>query len=136
MLGPATCFLLTLGIRGSALEEPLPSCPSPLFFSTPPTGRRAPLWAWLSRLAVLGVKVCVYVVAQSCLTLYPSRLLCPWDSPGKNSGSESEVTQSCLTPCDLMDCSLPGSSVHGIFQARILECVAIPFSRGPSQPRY
>ena len=48
--------------------------------------------------------------------------------------SES-VTQSCLTVCDLMDCSLPGSSVHGIPQARILEWVAIPFSRGSSQPR-
>ena len=40
--------------------------------------------------------------------------------------SESEVAQSCLTLCDPMDCSLPGSSVHGIFQARILEWVAIP----------
>ena len=39
--------------------------------------------------------------------------------------SESEVTQSCLTPSDPMDCSLPGSSVHGIFQARVLEWVAI-----------
>ena len=42
------------------------------------------------------------------------------------------VTQTCLTLCDPMDCSLPGSSVHGIFQARILEWVAIPFSRGSS----
>ena len=58
----------------------------------------------------------------------------PWDSPGKNTGvgchfllqcrkvkSESEVTQSCPTLCDPMDCSLPGSSIHGIFQARVLE---------------
>ena len=45
------------------------------------------------------------------------------------------VTQSCLTLCDPMDCSPPGSSVHGILQARILECIAIPFSRGSSQPR-
>ena len=71
----------------------------------------------------------------------PSRLLCPWDSPGKNTGvgchvlpqcmkvkSESEVTQSCPTLCDPMDCSPPGSSVHGIFQARVLEWVAIAFS--------
>ena len=43
--------------------------------------------------------------------------------------------QSCLTPCDPMDCSLPGSSVHGISQARILQRVVIPFSRGSSQPR-
>ena len=52
--------------------------------------------------------------------------------------SESEVcslTQSCLTLCDPMDCSLPGSSVHGIFQARILEWVATSFSRESSQPR-
>ena len=45
------------------------------------------------------------------------------------------VAQSCLTLCYPMDCSLPGSSVHGIFQARILEWVAISFSRRSSQPR-
>src|SRR5574340_1032336 len=71
----------------------------------------------------------------------PTRLPCPWDSPGKNTGvgchfllqwgkvkSESEGAQSCPTPSDPMDCSLPGSSVHGIFQARVLEWVAISFS--------
>ena len=47
----------------------------------------------------------------------------------------SEVAQSCLTLCDPMDCSPPGSSVHGIFQAAVLEWVAIFFSRGTSQPR-
>ena len=45
------------------------------------------------------------------------------------------VTQACLTLCDSMDCSPPGSSIHGILQARILEWVAIPFSRGSSPPR-
>jgi len=45
------------------------------------------------------------------------------------------VTQSCLTLCDPMDCSPPGSSVHGILQARILEWVAMPSSRGSSQPK-
>ena len=45
------------------------------------------------------------------------------------------VTQSCLTLCNPMGCSLPGSSVHGILQARILEWVAMPFSRGSSQCR-
>ena len=45
------------------------------------------------------------------------------------------VAQSCLTLCDPMDCSPPGSSVHGLLQARILEWVAIPFSRGSSWPR-
>ena len=71
----------------------------------------------------------------------PTRLLCPWDSPGKNTGvgchfllqcvkvkSESEVAQSCPILSDPMDCSLPGSSVRGIFQARVLEWVAIAFS--------
>ena len=71
----------------------------------------------------------------------PTRLPRPWDSPGKNTGvgchfllqcmkvkSESEVTQSCPTLHDPMDCSPPGSSVHGIFQARVLEWGAIAFS--------
>ena len=49
--------------------------------------------------------------------------------------SESEVTQSCPTLCDPMDCSLPGFSVHGIFQARLLEWVAISFSRRSLWPR-
>ena len=49
--------------------------------------------------------------------------------------SESEVTQSCPTLCDPVDSSLPGSSVHEILQARILEWVAISFSRGSSRPR-
>ena len=44
-----------------------------------------------------------------------------------------KVAQSCLTLCNLMDCSPPGSSVHGILQARIVEWVAVPFSRGSSQ---
>ena len=45
------------------------------------------------------------------------------------------LTQSCQTLCNAMDCSLPGSSIHKILQARILEWVAIPFSRGASRPR-
>ena len=49
--------------------------------------------------------------------------------------SESEVAQMCPTFCEPMDCSLTGSSVHGIFQARVLEWIAISFSRGPSRPR-
>ena len=51
------------------------------------------------------------------------------------SESESEVAQSCPTLCDPIDCSLPGSSVHGIFQAIVLEWIAISFSRGSSRPR-
>ena len=83
---------------------------------------------------------------QSCPTLWhhrrqPTRLPRPWDSPGKNTGvgchfllqcikvkSESEVAQSFLTLRDPMDCSLPGSIIHGIFQARVLEWGAIAFS--------
>ena len=51
------------------------------------------------------------------------------------SESESEVTHSCPTLCNPMDCSLPGSSLHGILQARVLKWVAISFSRGSSGPR-
>ena len=85
---------------------------------------------------------------QSCPTLcnpidvwQPTRLPHPWDSPGKNTGvgchfllqcmkvkNESEVAQSCPTLSDSMDYSLPGSSVHGLFQARVLEWGAIAFS--------
>ena len=57
------------------------------------------------------------------------------DSTLLYSRSESEVAQSCLTLCNPMDCSLPGSPVCGIFQARVLEWGAISFSRGSSQPR-
>ena len=71
----------------------------------------------------------------------PTRLPCPWDSPGKNTGlgchfllqcmkvkSESEAAQLCPTLSDPMDCSLPGSSIHGIFRATVLEWGAIAFS--------
>ena len=61
-----------------------------------------------------------------------------WNSSGKNTGVGSSVVlvaQSCPTLCDRTDCSPPGPSVHGILQARILEWIAIPFSRGSSWPR-
>ena len=71
----------------------------------------------------------------------PTRLPCPWDSPGKNTGvgchfllqcmkvkRQREVAQSCPTLSDPTDCSLPGYSTHGISQARVLEWVAIAFS--------
>ena len=110
----------------------------------------------VSLLKVLNAwKCCYYLVAaaaakllESCLTLCDSidgsppgsR---PWGSPGKNTGvgchfllqcmkvkSESEVTQSCPTLSNPMDCSLLGSSAHGIFQARVLEWVAIGTLKG------
>ena len=72
----------------------------------------------------------------------PTRLHHPWDSPGQDTGvgchfllqcmkveSESEVAQSCRSLSDPMDCSPPGSSVHGIFQARVLEWGAVAFSK-------
>ena len=78
----------------------------------------------------------------------PTRLPRPWDSPGKNTGvgchfllqcmkgkSESEVTQSCTTLSDPMDWSPPGSSIHGIFQARVLEWGAITFSEYSCQSK-
>ena len=77
----------------------------------------------------------------SRVRLQPARFPHPWGSPGKNTGvgchfllqcrkvkRESEVAQSCLTLSNPMECSLPGSSVHGIFQARILEWVTVGFS--------
>ena len=84
---------------------------------------------------------------QLCLTVRPHRrqpirIPCPWDSPGNNTGvgchfllqrmkvkNKIEVAQLCPTLSDSMDCSLPGSSIHGIFQARVLEWGAIAFSR-------
>ena len=85
---------------------------------------------------------------QSCLTPCNPIESHPWDSPGKNTGvgchfllqctkvkSESEVAQSCLTLSHPMDCSLPGSSIHAIFQARVLEWGAIAFSTASKDPQ-
>ena len=85
---------------------------------------------------------------QSCPTLCNPRLPCPWDSPGKNTGvschfllqctkvkTESEVAHSCPTLSNLMDCSPPGSSDHGIFQARVLEWGAIA-SKETREPNF
>ena len=91
--------------------------------------------------------VCVsHLVMSSSLWSHrqqPTRLPHPWDSPGKNTGvgchfllqcmkvkSASEVAQSCPTLSNPMDYSLPGSSIHGIFQARVLEWGAIGFHWG------
>ena len=98
----------------------------------------------LSLRALCSITAAAAKSLQSCLTLrphrrQPTRLPRPWDSPGKNTGvgchfviqrmkvrSESEVTRSCWTLSDPMDCSPPGSTIHGIFQARVLEWVPLP----------
>ena len=99
---------------------------------------------FLTSQSVLLLLLSRFSRAQLCATPQTAahKALRPWDSPGKNTGvgclfllqcmkvkSESEVHQSYLTLSDPMDCSLPGSSVHGIFQARVLEWGAIAFSR-------
>ena len=97
-----------------------------------------------SRTAIKGERKWSHSVVSNSLWphgLQPSRLLCPWDSPGKSTGvgchfllqcmkvkSESEVAQSCLTLRDPVDCSLPGSPIHGILQAGVLEWGATAFS--------
>ena len=90
---------------------------------------------------------------KSCLAVQshrqqPTRLPHPWDSPGKNTGvgchflqctkvkNESEVTQSCPTLSDPMDYSPPGSFIHVIFQARVLEWGAIAFSAHTTLPLF
>ena len=92
------------------------------------------------------------VLVMFSLQLFKQDSFVPWhlglvpesshisEQKGKNKASfpldsESEVTQSCPILCDPIDGSLPGSSVHGIFQAIVLEWIAISFSRGSSQPR-
>ena len=94
---------------------------------------------------LINVYVCSYTsVMSNSVRLHrwqPTRLPCPWDSPGKNTGvgchfllqcmkvkSEIEVAPLCPTLSNPMDCSLTGSSAHGIFQARALEWGAIAFS--------
>ena len=111
------------------------SCIAGRFFTTEPPGK-----------PIIGYCCCCWVA--SVVSNYvrphrrqPTRLPRPWHSPGKNTGvgchfllqcmkvkSEREVAQSRRTLRDPMDCSLPGSSIHGIFQARVLEWGAIAFS--------
>ena len=102
-----------------------------------PTGKTFS-FPWLNMILAVHYSCCqVASVVSDSLRPHrqqPTRLPHPWDSPGKNTGvgchflfqcmkmkSESEISQSCLTLSDPMDCSPPGSSVHGIFQARVLE---------------
>ena len=91
------------------VEEALDGILGNMFLTSPP----------LCTLEELEALMCVSCLAES------SRAL----------GTECEVTQPCSTLSDPMDCSLTGSSIHGILQARILEWVAISFSRGSSQAK-
>ena len=110
-------------------------------FTTEPPGK---LFVYSTHKCVLLLLLLSHSVVSDSVRPHrrqPTRLPHPWDSPGKNTGvgchfllqcvkvkSESEVVQSCPTLSDPMDCSPSGSSVHGIFQARVLEWGAIAFS--------
>ena len=105
---------------------------------------------WFHLILLLLLLLSCFSRVRLCVThrRQPTRLPRPWEYPGKNTGvgchfllqymkvkSESEVTQPCPTLQDPMDCSAPGSSIHGIFQARVLEWGAIAFSSpNSSQP--
>ena len=124
-------------LRPHESQHARPSCPSP----TPGVYSNSCPSSWSLLLLLL---LSHFVVSNSVWPhrQQPTRLPRPWDSPGKNTGvgchfllqcmkveSESEVAQLCPTLSDPMDCSPPGSSIHGIFQARVLEWGASAFSR-------
>ena len=118
-----------------------PTCTSPftyLCFNTHPSRCRRRAYVWKSW---DGDSVSVVSHSWWRRGLGRTRLLCPWNSPGKNTGvgchfllrcmkvkSEREVAQWCPTLRYPKDCSPPGSSIHGIFQARVLEWGAVAFS--------
>ena len=141
MRGPSVCFIATwtIQVKYSWLFEPLGKTKVLLY----------------RRVIQLYIYMHIYIRLLLLLSRFSRVRLCgtpetvahqasrPWDSPGKNTGvgcyfllqcmkvkSEGEVAQSCPTLSDPMDCSLPGSSIHGIFQARVLEWGAIAFSMG------
>ena len=100
------------------------------------------LYTMLLLLLLLSRFICVWLCVTAKMAAHQAPR--PWNSPGKNTGvgchfllqcmkvkSESEIAQSCPTLSNPMDCSLPDSSIHGIFQARLLEWVAIAFSDTP-----
>ena len=110
---------------------------------------------WLKPMLLLQLSHFSHVQTLRPHRQQPTSLLCLWDSPGKNTGvgchfllqcmkvkSESEVAQLCPTLSNPMNCSLPGSSIHGIFQARVLEWGPLsstnpkfPVPCSPSSPR-
>ena len=86
------------------------------------------LYSW-SLLIISSIHSNMYILIPNSYFIPPRHL------PFLISKIKMKVTKSCLTLCNPMHCSPPGSSVHGLFQARVLEWVAISFSRGSSQPR-
>ena len=143
---------MNVQINAAAAAKVLQSCPTlrdPMDCSPPGPSIhgifQARILEW-GAIAFSDLSAAAAKSLQSCPTLCDPidgshQVPHPWDSPGKNSGvgchfllqcvkgkSEREIAQSCLTLSNPMDCSLPGSSVHGIFHARVLEWGAIAFS--------
>ena len=92
------------------------------FFTTAPHGK--PPWCSIIYFKILPLSLPLYMAPPNAFQRWKDIILC-----------DGLLAKSCLTLYNPMDCSLPGSSVHGIFQVRILEWVAISFSRGSSQSR-
>ena len=101
----------------------------PVGGSETPSGDKTVLGRWQTRARLQSSCICLLINLPKWYGCGIKQTLRPQVSRNE---SESEVAQSCPTLCDHMDCSLQGSSIHGIFQPRILEWVAISFSRRPS----
>ena len=136
--------LNTLPVESDAISQSCPTLCNPLDCSPSGSSVHGIFQARKLLLLLLSRFSCVQLCATPWTAAYqatPSMGFSrqeDWSElpfPSPMHESESEVTQSCPTLCDPMDCTLPGYSVHGILQARILEWVAISFSRGFSRPR-
>ena len=150
------CHFLLQGMKVKCESEVAQSCPNlshPMDCSPPGSSvhgifqARVLEWGastFSGELTLSSVQFSRSVVSDSLRPhrRQPTRLPCPWDSPGKNTGvgchfllqcmkvkSESQVAWSYPTLSNPIDCSLPGSSIHRIFQARVLEWGAIAFSK-------
>ena len=84
---------------------------------------------------LLGVRVCLDQKTPEIFRSFPGSSVGQKSACSPEAAAAAKLLQLCPTLCDPMDCSPPGSSVHGILQARIVEWVAISFSRGYSRPR-
>ena len=141
--GEKEAHFSSLGQDGDTTRQQNKECSSNFFLVPFPPLFQSSLGSYWPRKKVReGAAAAAAKLLQSCLTLrphrrQPTRLPRPWDAPDKDTGvgiqcmkvkRESEVAQSCPTLSNPMDCSPPGSSVHGIFQARVPEWIAIVFS--------